>query len=80
MVDLEQVKAAMREVLQEHHCIVFPTPEEQVMARDLIQIGKKIKNVIIMAIAVFILGGIGLTGYVAAKVDNIQTASKQGGK
>lgn len=77
MTDMDKIKAAMREVLMEHHCIVFPSPEEQVMARDLIQVGKKIKNAVILAITAFLLGGIGLSGYVAAKVDGLQHISKK---
>lgn len=73
MTEIDKIKDAMREVLKEHHCIVFDTEEDRVMARDIVKTGKRLKIAVISSIVVFLLGGIGVSGYVAAKVDSLST-------
>lgn len=69
----EDIKDAVMEAMQHHQCVVFPREEDRVMARDMIATGGKIKRAVMAGIAIFILGGLGFTGYVGAKVSDMQT-------
>jgi hypothetical protein len=56
------LKAALTELSQEGHhtCLVFRSPEEQQMARDVVKVGKMTKMGFMAALVLLFLGGASL--------------------